>query len=126
MKNSSLKKILVVEDELPLALSLKDKFEAAGFDVAIATDGQKGLEAAKTRKPDLVLIDILLPKLDGISMAKKINELGLGVKIIFLTNLNDSKHISEAISAEATDYLVKADWNINDIVDKVKQKLGLK
>jgi len=126
MKNSSLKKILVVEDELPLALSLKDKFEAAGFDVAIATDGQKGLEAAKTGKPDLVLIDILLPKLDGISMAKKINELGLGVKIIFLTNLNDSKHISEAISAEATDYLVKADWNINDIVDKVKQKLGLK
>jgi two-component system alkaline phosphatase synthesis response regulator PhoP len=126
MKKSSSKKILIVEDELPLSSSLKDKFKAAGFDVVVAADGQKGFEVAKIEKPDLILVDILLPKLDGISMAKKINKLGLGTKMIFLTNLSDSKHISDAVAAEVTDYLVKADWSINDVVNKVKQKLGLK
>jgi len=119
------KKILIVEDESPLLSSLKDRFESEGFDVLTASDGMTGLQITKKEKPDLVLIDILLPKLNGISMAKEINKLKLGTHMMFLTNLSDSKHISEALTTDVTDYLVKSDWNINDLVVRVKQKLGL-
>jgi len=117
------KKILIVEDDLPLLSSLKDKFESEGFNVFTATDGIMGLEMTKKEKPDLVLIDIFLPKLDGISMAKEIHKLKLGTLIIFLTNLNDIGHISKAISVDVADYLVKADWDIDQVVARVKQKL---
>ena len=80
----------------------------------------------KKEKPNLVLVDILLPKLDGISMAKEINKLGFGTLMIFLTNLSDAEHISEAMAANLTDYLIKSDWNINDLVVRVKQKLSIK
>ena len=124
--DSSKKKILIVEDDQPLLSSLEDEFAGEGFEVLMAQDGEEGFEKVKKEKPDLVLIDILLPKLDGISMAKKINELGLGIKMMFLTNLSDPEHISEAMAIDIVDYLVKSDWNINDIVGRVKQKLGVK
>ena len=120
------KKILIVEDDPPLLESLKDEFQSEGFNVLTALDGEKGLEVVKTEKPDLVLIDILLPKSDGITMAKKINNLGIGTAMMFLTNLNDQDHISEAMSINITDYLVKSEWNIHDVVGRAKQKLGLK
>jgi len=126
MKNSLVKKILVVEDDPPLLSSLKSKFESEGFDVFIAKDGEEGLAIVKKTKPDLVLIDILLPKMDGISLSKEIIKLNLGTLMIFLTNLDDSEHISRAISADVTDYLVKSDWNIDDIVKRVKEKLNVK
>lgn len=125
MKNHSKKKILIVEDEVPLLSSLREKLSGEGFNVFTAKDGEEGLEIAKKEKPDLILIDILLPKKDGITMAKEINRLRLGTLMIFLTNLSDSKHISEAIEVETetVDYLVKSDWNINDVVLRVKQRL---
>jgi len=126
MKNSAKKKILIVEDELPLLSSLEEKFESEGFIVITASDGEEGYQKVKAEKPDLVLIDIILPKLDGISMAKKIADLKMGILMIFLTNVNDMEHISEAISADITDYLVKTNYNINEIVERVKQKLGIK
>ena len=125
MENKS-KKILIVEEDQSLSVPLTDKFKNEGFDVFTASDGEVGLELVKKEKPDLVLIDILLPKMDGISMAEKINELGFGTLMIFLTNLSDSTHISDAVQVDVTDYLVKSDWSINDIVTRVKQKLDIK
>ena len=125
MKKNS-KKILIVEDDLSILSSLVDKFEDEGFNVFKAQDGEHGLEAVKKEKPDLVLIDIMLPKMDGIAMAKEIKKLGFGTLMMFLTNLSDSEHISKAMEINITDYLVKTDWNINDVVGRVKQKLGLK
>jgi DNA-binding response OmpR family regulator len=119
------KKILIVEDDPVLSASLREEFESEGFNVLIASDGAEGLEIVKKEKPDLVLIDILLPKLDGISMAKEINKLRLGTSMIFLSNLSDAEHVSEAIAVGMADYLVKSDWKIADIVSRVKQKLGL-
>jgi len=126
MNKSSPKKILIVEDELPLLDSLKDEFESQGFKVLTAQDGQEGLETVERERPDLVLIDILLPKLDGISMAREINKLNFGTAMIFLTNLSDAEHISDAVAVGMVDYLVKSDWNINDVVKRAKEKLGLK
>jgi len=126
MDNSSEKKILIVEDDLPLLGSLKDEFKGQGFKVLTAQDGMEGLEMVKKERPDLVLIDILLPKLDGISMAREINKLKFGTAMIFLTNLSDAEHISDAVAVGMVDYLVKSDWSINDVVARAKQKLGLK
>jgi len=120
------KKIVIVEDDLALLRALKDKFESEGFKVLTAADGEKGLGMVKKEKPDLVLIDILLPKMDGITMAKEINKLELGTLMMFLTNLSDPEKISEAMATDITDYLVKSDWNIDEVVGRVKQKLGVK
>src|SRR3989344_4444922 len=106
---------------------LRQSFDNQGFDVFYAEDGEKGLEEAKKENPDLVLIDIQLPKINGIEMAKKIKEEGLNPKMIFLTNLNDPIHISEALEAAGeSDYIVKIDVNIDSVVQRVKDKLEIK
>lgn len=120
------KKILIVEDELPLRSILMDQFTGEGFNVLAASDGEEGLAITKKEKPDLVLIDILLPKMDGITMAKEIKKLNLGTLMIFLTNLSDVQHIADASEAVYSDYIIKSDLNVDDVVDKVKKRLGLK
>jgi len=117
------KKILIVEDEEALLSALQEKFTSEGFSVVTALDGEDGLNAAEKEKPDLILLDIVMPKIDGIAMAKKLKEAGSSIPIIFLTNLDDVKHISDAIEVSKSDYLVKSNWNLNDIVEKVKKRL---
>lgn len=120
------KKILIVEDDPPLQTILRETFESEGFTVFVAEDGEQGFNITKKENPDLVLIDILLPKVDGITMAGEIKDLGLGTKMIFLTNLSDVGNITKATAIALTDYLVKSDWNIEDVVGRVKSKLGIK
>jgi DNA-binding response OmpR family regulator len=126
MNKTIITKILIVEDEVSLLSSLKDKFESEGFKVITAMDGEEGLAVTRKENPDLILIDILLPKLDGISMAQEISKLGFDMPMIFLTNVNDVEHISKAMIENTTDYLVKSDWSINDVVARVKERLKTK
>lgn len=120
------KKILIVEDSKDFLWFLRQTFDSQGFTVCYAEDGEKGLEEAEKENPDLILIDIQLPKMDGIEMAKKIKEKGLNAKMIFLTNMNDPIHISEALDAAGeSDYIVKVDVNIDAVVQRVKDKLSI-
>jgi len=120
------KKILIVEDNKEYLWLLRQSFDNQSFAVLYALDGQEGLDMAQKEKPDLIIADIQLPKMDGIAMAKNIKEKGINCQIIFLTNFNDSMHISDAINAVGqTDYIVKADVHIDAIVDRVKSKLGI-
>lgn len=126
MSEKTNKKILIVEDDKDFLWLLKQNFEGYPFSVVYADDGEKGLSMAEEEKPDLIIIDIVLPKLDGISMAKKIKEKGIKSQMIFLTNLKDAEHISKALEAAGeTDYIVKADIRLDAIVDRVKKKLGI-
>jgi len=118
------KKILIVEDSKPYLWLMSQEFEKAGFEVITAEDGEQGLKAVQEEKPNLVLLDISMPKMDGITMARKAKELNINVPIIFLTNLSDVKYISEATEM-ATEYIVKSDVNIDEIVRRVKQKLKI-
>ena len=118
------KKILIAEDDKSLLAALQEKFTNEGFSVVTALDGEEGIIVAEKEKPDLLLLDIRMPKIDGITMARKLKEAGINVPIIFLTNLDDVKHISEAIEVSKSDYLIKSDWDLDDIVKKVKAKLG--
>jgi DNA-binding response OmpR family regulator len=121
-----MKKILIVEDEPMLVRALK--YRCAGVvETLIAPDGAIGLEMAKQTHPDFIVLDLLMPKMDGIEMLKSLrkNKWGKTVKVMVLTNLsNDEKH-AEALKLGVVDYLMKTDWTVDEIIDKIKNKLGI-
>lgn len=119
------KKILIVDDTKSYLWVISQALEEAGFVVATASNGEEGLAAIGTEKPDLILLDITMPKMDGMAMSKKMKELNVDVPVIFLTNIGDMKSISEA-SETAVGYIVKSDTSTEDIVVRVKEKLNLK
>jgi len=119
------KKVLIVEDEKSLLDIMREEFKEAGFLVATAMDGQEGLAAAKKESPDLILLDIAMPKMDGLTMAKELAAAGKDIPIIFLTNLDDLDHVSNAIGLGSFDYLIKSNWKLEDVVKRAKEKLNI-
>ncbi len=119
------KTILIVEDERPLREALHDKFTQDGFSTLEAKNGEEGLEVALREHPDLILLDIVMPKMDGMTMLKKLREdkWGKDAKVTILTNLSDVDKISEAIAHSSHEYILKSDWKIEDIVAKVRELL---
>lgn len=121
------KKILIVEDDKAFLWILRQGFEAEGFSVVFAQDGEEGVSMTIEEKPDLIILDILLPKMDGIEVAKNLKEKGIKSQIIFLTNFKDVDHMSKAIEiVRETDYIVKSDMHVDQIVARVKERLGIK
>lgn len=123
------KKILIVEDDATLLNVLRDKFSLEGFNVIVAKNGEEGLTIALKEHPDIILLDIVMPKMDGVTMMKKLrqtNEWGKHVPIVLLTNLNaDNDDIMKAITDyEPTYFLVKANWTINEIVEKIRDRIS--
>lgn len=131
-ESKSNKKILIieeVEDEKSLRDVLHDKFVKEGFGVLEAKDGEEGLAIALREHPDLILLDIVMPKMDGLTMMKKLreeNEWGKHVPIIILTNLSaDKEKINQAIADnEPAYYLVKSNYTISDLVEKIRELLS--
>src|SRR3989344_7077543 len=125
------KKILVIEeieDDASLRNVLHDKFSLEGFSVLEAKDGEEGLTIALREHPDLILLDIVMPKMDGLTMMKKLreaNEWGKHVPIILLTNLNaDNDRINQAITDnQPAYYLVKSNWSMEELVEKIRERL---
>jgi DNA-binding response OmpR family regulator len=126
MDKDEKKKILIVEDEEVLMNILKTSFEKSDFKALTAIDGEEGFRMAMAEHPDFLLIDILMPKMDGIEMLKEIrkNEWGKKIPAIILTNVKDMERISEATQEGVYDYLIKTDWTIDEIVKKVVEKIN--
>lgn len=124
---SKKKKLLIIEDERPLLDALTDKFEQAGFKVYTAADGEAGLSEAVKYHPDLILLDILLPKMNGMTMLDELrkNVWGKTAKVIVLTNLSDWSSTYKAVDQDVHEYLVKSDWKIEDVVKKVKKMIDM-
>ena len=120
------KKILIVEDDKDFRFILQTDFRSEGFNIITAENGQEGLDLIVKEKPDLIILDILMPKMSGIEMAEKMKEKGLNTPLIFLTNMSDIDHISKAEQIFPTDYIIKADVSIDKIVTAAKRKLGIK
>lgn len=125
MDNS--KKILIVDDEKNVIEILTKKLAAEGFEVSAAYDGEDALVKADSLKPDLILLDIIMPKLDGISVLKKLKESEdlKNIPIIILSNLYDDKKMAEVLKAGNTDYLIKVEHTVDEIIRKVREKLAL-
>lgn len=121
------KKILVIEDEAPLSDVLIDKLTSERFSVSGAKNGEEGLELALKEHPDLILLDIIMPVMDGMTMLYELRKdpWGNSVPVILLTNLSDAERVAEALRLKVYDFLVKSDWKLEDLVTKVKEKLGI-
>ncbi len=120
------KKILVVEDVSFLQNAIRISLEDAGYKVLTASDGEEGLEMALAKIPDLILLDIMMPKMDGMTMLKKLRHDPKGKKIpvIILTNMSSEEKLIEAHKEGVTDYFIKSDWEIEELPDLVANKLG--
>ena len=118
--------ILIVEDEKSLCNALSGKFIHEGFVALVAKNGEEGLKIALSAQPDLILLDIVMPVMDGIAMLKKVreDEWGKDAKVIILTNLNDNESLSRALALGLKNYIVKSDWKIEDVVAMVREKLA--
>jgi len=116
------KKILVIEDDPGILLSLKDEFESQGYTVYSAEDGEKGLEIAKQQRPDLIILDIMLPVLDGYEVCKRLRMEGDTTPIIMLT-VKD-KEIDRVLGLElgADDYVTKP-FSLRELMARVKAVL---
>lgn len=119
-------KILVVEDEPALSSALRSMLIREKYEVTVAKDGQEGLVRAFTDHPDLILLDVIMPVMDGMTMLSALRKdvWGRNVPVILLTNLFDTEKIAQSMEQGVFDYLVKSDWKLEDIIKKVKEKLA--
>jgi len=106
---------------------LAETFSYEKFEVLTAKDGEEGLRVALAERPDVILLDILLPRMDGMTMLRKLREDAWGKRtpVMVLSNLSDASRVLEAMQSGVYDFLVKSDWKLQDVVWKVKKKLKL-
>jgi len=129
MAENTQKTILIIEDELPQLKSLADEFTDEGFRVLKAQNGEVGLTMALREHPDIILLDMVMPVMDGMTMLKKLrgeNVWGRGVPVILLTNLSadDEQRTRDITATEPAYYLVKSRWTLRDVVEKVRERLS--
>jgi DNA-binding response OmpR family regulator len=120
------KKILFIEDESALQKTLGDVLTQEGYKMIPALNGEIGLKLAKTKKPDLILLDLILPKLHGLEVLKKLkeDEETRDIPVIVLTNIENLNEVDKAIELGATTYLVKAQYSLEEVVEKIKKALS--
>jgi len=120
------KTVLIIENEVATRRVLKDKLTKEGLVVSEANNGLTGLERAQAEKPDLIILDLFMPKMSGLGVLKKLHQDSWGkqVPIIILTNLNEDQHILETIKDKNCEYLIKTNHNLASIISKIKSKLS--
>ena len=120
-----MKKILFIEDEAALQKTLGESLRNKGYEVQSATDGEVGLRLATTIHPDLVLLDLVLPKIYGLDVLKKMRQSkeAKDIPVIILTNLENIGEVEKAVELGATTYLIKANYNLDEIIKKIENLL---
>ena len=119
--------LLLVEDDPLLIKMYQTKFSAEGFEVYTATDGEAGLKLARSQHPDIIVLDIMMPKLDGIEVLRAIRQDNTlkSVPVLMLSNLSELAKQKEAMELGAKEFLVKANLTPTEVVSKIKQHLSL-
>ncbi len=121
------KTVLVLDDEELITAALGRKIEIAGFNVFIQRNGEDGLRVALESHPDLILLDMIMPKMDGMTFLDKLRESGdwgKAVPVIVLTNLESGDQVKKSRDRGVFDYLVKTNWSLEDVVSRVNQALS--
>jgi CheY-like chemotaxis protein len=121
------KKILIVEDDIILQMAIVKAIEDEGFDVLEAVDGEEALYNIETEKPDLVLLDLLLPKKTGWRVLKEIREHKSepirDIPVIVLTAIGEDKSLKECSKYGIDDYLIKSEYSLDTVIEKIKNSL---
>ena len=120
------KKILIVEDEEVLMSLLQKKLTQEGYKIIIARDGEEGLEKMKETLPDLILLDILMPKKDGLEVMEEMqkDKQLKNIPVIIVSNSGQPVEIDRACQLGVKDWLVKTEFDLQEVVDKVKKQIG--
>jgi len=118
-----MKKILFIEDEPSLQKTLGAKLKDRGYEVASAFDGEEGVKMASENEPDIILLDIILPKKNGFEVLRELKsrERTKKIPVIILTNLENIEEVEKALELGSTTYLVKANYNLDEIVEKIEK-----
>ncbi|MEK7540178.1 MAG: response regulator [Patescibacteria group bacterium] len=123
-------KILIVEDDKFLSELISTKLTKEGYEVSIALDGETGLEKAKTEKPGIVLLDILLPGISGFEVLEQIKKSEdsavKNIPVLILSNFGQESKVQQGLSLGAVDYLVKANFTTGEIVEKIRAIMAKK
>jgi DNA-binding response OmpR family regulator len=120
------KKILYIEDEQALQKTFSDASKRAGYEVVSAMDGALGFELAKVEKPDLILLDFILPKMNGLEVLEQLRaeEATKEIPVIIFTNLEGPENIEKALELGATTYLVKSQYSMKEVLEKIREIIG--
>ncbi len=120
------KKILIIEDEELLSELLRKKLLALGFDVFVAEDGEKGVQAIREVNPQLVLLDIIMPKMSGFEVLKIVRQdpVIANTKIIVISNSGQPVELDKAKELGAADWLIKTEFDPNEVVEKTMKLIG--
>lgn len=120
-------KIAIIEDDPTINQMYRMKFEAAGFDVQLASDGQQGVALVEAQRPDLILLDMQMPVMTGSQALEKIraSDWGKSIPVIILTNMGEEESPKELRELGIESYIVKADLTPSQVVERVKETLGL-
>jgi len=120
-----MEKILFIEDEAVLQKSLGGILTDKGYEVISAVDGESGLSLAKEVKPDLIILDLILPRIHGLKVLEnlKSEEETKRIPVIILTNLESAGDVEKALELGATTYLVKANYDLDEVIDKINKAL---
>lgn len=115
-------KILLIEDDSFLRELMSEKLRNAGYNVIEAADGNGGLKKIQTEKPSLVLLDLILPGIDGFDLLREFRkELKIEIPIIILSNLGNKDDIDRVMAAGANDYLIKAHFTPTDVLERIRK-----
>lgn len=115
-------RVLIAEDEPDLMKALRDNLEFEGYQVIVATDGEAALQAALKENPDLLLLDIMMPKMDGLDVCRKVREAGFMIPILMLTAKSQEVDVVRGLEAGADDYVTKP-FSIRELLARVKAAL---
>lgn len=121
------KSILIVEDDTALRKVLNDKLTDEGFVVFEAVDGAEGLKLAKEKHPTVILLDIFMPIMDGVTMLSKLRSSdawGKHVLVLVLTNSIDAQTIAKVSGLGATDFLIKSEWSLEALVGRIRERVS--
>jgi len=126
MEPQNNKTILLADDEQFIVIAYKDGLARAGYNVVVAHDGAEAMDLLRASRPDLLLLDLIMPKMSGFEVLRAIqDESSLeGMPIIVLTNLSQDSDEAEVRSYNVTDFIVKADITLNDLLARIDQVLG--
>ena len=121
-----MKTILFIEDESALQKTFGEVLKQEGYEMISALDGEIGLRLAEAKKPDLILLDLILPKIHGFDVLKKLKQAegAKHIPVIVLTNLEGMRDVDMALELGATTYLVKAQYSLEEVVEKIKKAIG--
>jgi DNA-binding response OmpR family regulator len=119
------KKILIVDDDSNIRELFVDTLSPHGFKCLTARDGLEGLNLSLTKNPDIILLDLRMPEMDGLTMLRELRktESGKNIPVIILSTVNDEKSVSEALQLGVSEFLEKSNWNATELMERIRNKI---